>query len=157
MEPGERVCPFCGEPPGSGVFCAACGRNLGDVDQLPTRQAWEQASLVESVPGFLARMHAAGDPGAVRMARAAPGFLGRTVHMTGWVLRPIDRDVPDGYEPGLFLTVDGALHLLTASTRGAGTRDGPSDVDLVGPEVDEPGRDERLAGELDAVRRSNGL
>ena len=30
-----RVCPHCGEPPGEGVFCAACGRNLASVDRLP--------------------------------------------------------------------------------------------------------------------------
>jgi hypothetical protein len=40
MEPAERVCPFCGEPPGVGVFCAACGRNLGAVDRLPRRSEW---------------------------------------------------------------------------------------------------------------------
>jgi len=41
MEVDARVCPYCGEPPGSGVFCAACGRNLGAVERLPTRAEWE--------------------------------------------------------------------------------------------------------------------
>jgi len=36
-----RVCPFCGEPPGRGVFCEACGRNLAAVERLPTRAEWE--------------------------------------------------------------------------------------------------------------------
>jgi len=42
MAAQERVCPFCGEPPGVGVFCAACGRNLSAVAQLPTRAEWER-------------------------------------------------------------------------------------------------------------------
>ena len=41
MSADTRVCPFCGEPPGTGVFCAACGRNLATVEQLPTRAEWE--------------------------------------------------------------------------------------------------------------------
>ena len=41
MEPSDRVCPFCGEPPGAGVFCAGCGRNLAGVERLPTRAEWE--------------------------------------------------------------------------------------------------------------------
>ena len=41
MQANERVCPFCGEPPGAGVFCAACGRNLAAVERLPSRGEWE--------------------------------------------------------------------------------------------------------------------
>ena len=41
MEANERVCPFCGEPPGAGVFCSACGRNLAAVERLPSRGEWE--------------------------------------------------------------------------------------------------------------------
>jgi hypothetical protein len=41
VEANERVCPFCGEPPGAGVFCAACGRNLAAVERLPSRGEWE--------------------------------------------------------------------------------------------------------------------
>ena len=36
-EATERVCPFCGEPPGGSAFCTACGRNLTSVERLPTR------------------------------------------------------------------------------------------------------------------------
>ena len=43
----ERVCPHCGEPPGDGVFCAACGRNLSAVDRLPTRGEWEIAGTAD--------------------------------------------------------------------------------------------------------------
>ena len=41
VQANERVCPFCGEPPGAGVFCAACGRNLAAVERLPSRGEWE--------------------------------------------------------------------------------------------------------------------
>jgi hypothetical protein len=44
----ERVCPFCGEPPGAGMFCAACGRNLGAVERLPTRTEWEAGAAPAS-------------------------------------------------------------------------------------------------------------
>jgi hypothetical protein len=161
MEPGARVCPFCGEPPGPGVFCAACGRNLASVEQLPTREAWEEerapaaSAPGDPLPGFLEAMHAAGDPGAAKTPRAEPGFLGRTQHAHGWIVRPVDRDRTD--EPGLFVTVEGRLHRLTSATRGAGQRDGVRYVDLVGPEVTDPPHLERLAGELAAVLRANGL
>jgi hypothetical protein len=170
MEPGARVCPFCGEQPGPGVFCAACGRNLADVEQLPTRREWELESASEPVPAspspavalpaFLAAMHAAGDPGAAKAIRAEPGFLGRAQHARGWVVRAVGRDPDDPsgpYEPGLFVTVEGRLHRLTSKTRGMGQRDGVRYVDLVGPEVTEPEPDEPLSGELAAVLRANGL
>ena len=69
----ERVCPFCGEPPGAGVFCAACGRNLAHVERLPTR-AWEWEGAGDPAAAtaeFLAAMVAAGNPGAERLERAA--------------------------------------------------------------------------------------
>lgn len=169
MERGAHVCPFCGEPPGPGVFCAACGRNLADVEQLPTRQEWELASAPApepvgwapvALPAFLAAMHAAGDPGATKMTRAEPGFLGRAQHARGWVVRPVGRESEDPkgrYEPGLFVTVDGRLHRLTSKTRGMGQRDGVRFVDLVGPELTEPAPDEPLGAELAAVLRANGL
>jgi hypothetical protein len=174
MDPGARVCPFCGEPPGTGVFCAACGRNLADVQQLPTREAWEQASAASPEPpvspatataavgvaGFVAAMHAAGDPGAARTPRSEPGFLGRTQHAHGWVVRAVERDAaaPRGrYEPGLFVTVEGRLHSLMSASRGAGTRDGARYVDLVGPELAEPVHDARLAADLAAALRANGV
>jgi hypothetical protein len=168
MEPGARVCPFCGEPPGQGVFCTSCGRNLASVERLPTRQEWELASApvpspagaAVTLPAFLAAMHAAGDPGATKVTRAEPGFLGRAQHAHGWVVRAIEREPGDpkaGYEPGLFVSVEGQLHRLTSKARGVGTRDGHRYVDLVGPEITDPVRDGPLPGELAAVLRANGL
>jgi hypothetical protein len=173
MEPGARVCPFCGEPPGTGVFCAVCGRNLAGVPQLPTRREWElepgarlqsaapstPASGAGAVAVFLAAMHAAGDPGATKVRRAEPGFLGRTQHARGWVVRAVDRDEADPkspYEPGLFVTVDGHLHRLGSATRGL-QWDSARYVDIVGPEIAEPAHDEHLAYELASVLRANGL
>jgi hypothetical protein len=174
MDPAARVCPFCGEPPGAGVFCAVCGRNLTDIQRLPTRGAWERgsaetldaaespapASPADTVAAFLAAMHAAGDPGATNMVRAEPGFLGRARHAHGWVVRAVDRgedDSPSRHEPGLFVTVDGHLHRLDSASRGVGQRTAVRYVDIVGPEVTEPAYGERLAGELAAVLRANGL
>lgn len=174
VDAAARVCPFCGEPPGPGVFCAVCGRNLADVRQLPTRLAWEReragtpdpdrsstrASAADAVAAFVAAMHRAGDPGAADMPLADPGFLGRTKHVRGWVVRAVDRDdddPPSVYEPGLFVTVEGHLHRLDRATRGLGQRAAAGYVDSVGPEVGEPAHDERLAGELAAVLRASGL
>src|SRR6478672_10198778 len=50
MATTERVCPYCGEPPGPGVFCAACGRNLAAVEQLPTRAEWEAGATAALAP-----------------------------------------------------------------------------------------------------------
>ena len=126
----ERVCPFCGEPPGAGVFCAACGRNLANVERLPTRVEWERAEgagdPAAATAEFLAAMAAAGNPGAERLARAGGGLRRRFVE--GWVIRPVDREDFDGpkrYEPGLVLTVDGAWHRLDSELRGWGQRDFP--------------------------------
>lgn len=58
----ERVCPFCGEPPGVGVFCAACGRNLSAVEQLPTRAQWEQGGASAAVAAAPAPPDAAAPP-----------------------------------------------------------------------------------------------
>lgn len=154
MDAGTRVCPFCGEPPGPGVFCAACGRNLSQVEQLPTRGTWERerdggrespGSIADVVAAFLAAMRAAGDPGAVKLRRAEPGFLGRAQHVHGWVVHP-----------GRFITIDGRLHRLASSTQGVGYR-GPVYVDVVGPEVVEPAEAGSLADDLAAVARANGL
>ena len=51
----QRVCPDCGEPPGDGTFCSACGRNLSSVKRLPTRSEWENsdAALGVDMPGPL--------------------------------------------------------------------------------------------------------
>ena len=105
-------------------------------------------------------MHAAGDPGASKVARTEPGFLGRAQHVHGWVVRAIDRDPDDpkaGYEPGLFVTVEGQLHRLTSKTRGIGMRDGVRYVDLVGTEITDPAHDGPRAAELAEVLRANGL
>lgn len=174
MDSGARVCPFCGEPPGPGMFCAVCGRNLTDVRRLPTRLAWEReragspdparsstpASAADVVAAFLAAMHGAGDPGATKMPRAEPGILGRTKHLRGWVVRAVGRgdgDPPGSYQPGRFVTVDGHLHRLDSATRGLGQRAAVEYIDRVGPELVEPAHDERLPGELAAVLRANGL
>ena len=62
MASTERVCPYCGEPPGPGVFCAACGRNLAAVERLPTRAEWEADATAVLAP--------AAGPVAARGARA---------------------------------------------------------------------------------------
>jgi hypothetical protein len=157
MDADARVCPFCGEPPGPGVFCAACGRNLAQVEQLPTRAAWQRArdadgsppppSPATAVAAFVAAMHAAGDPGATRLPLAEPGFLGRTRHVEGWVVRAA----------GLFVTLDGRLRRLESSTRGLGQRAEVTYLETVGPETAEPDDARRLATELTAVLHANGL
>ena len=104
-------------------------------------------------------MHTAGDPGAATMRLAAPGFLGRTRHVRGWVVRPVGRGDSDAQgrgTPGLFVSVDGPLHRLDSTTQGVGLQ-GPVYVDIVGPEVDEPPDSADLAGDLAAVLRANGL
>src|SRR4051794_22152267 len=131
-----RVCPFCGEPPGAGVFCQACGRNLAAVERLPTAEEWKAGSenAVEvdpatAVAAFLAAMHEAGDPGTTEFPAGKPSLLGRTKRLRGWVVRPVDREDFEGpkrYEPGLVLTVDGAFHQLDSELRGWGQRDFPS-------------------------------
>jgi hypothetical protein len=173
VDADARVCPFCGEPPGPGVFCALCGRNLAGVRQLPTRLMWERglvgrrdavesstrASGGDAIAAFLATMHEAGDPGAAKMPCAEPGFLGRTKHVRGWVVRAVGSghdELSGRYEPGLFVTVEGHLHRLESATRGAGQRTRLEYIDLVGRAV-EPAQDERLAGELAAVLRANGV
>src|SRR3954454_23160371 len=119
-----RVCPHCGEPPGEGVFCAACGRNLASVDRLPTRAEWEGAGAqddrpladrcAEATAAFLAAMHAAGDPGTQKTAiDGRSGFRGLQVE--GWVVGAVERDdnlPPKRYESGLVLSVEGAFHQL---------------------------------------------
>ena len=160
------MCPFCGEPPGPGVFCAACGRKLSGVERLPSREEWEPAPAPSPAPAaeggvslaaFLAAMHAAGDPGAAKVRRAEPGFLGRAQHVRGWVVRASERgpDPKAPYERGLFVSTDGALHLLESALRGIQREEVRYD-DVVGPEVAEPD-DGRLAAELAAVLRAQGL
>jgi ribosomal protein L32 len=177
----ERVCPFCGEPPGPGVFCAACGRNLGAVERLPTRAQWEagggaaatpaaplpaedDASLAErcaaATAAFLAAMRAAGCPGTTRTPKEKAAMFRRAGHAEGWVVRAVDRDdevSPRRYEPGLVLTTEGEWYRLDNQVRGYGTRDFPQYEHRVGAEPIEPPADGRLPGELAAVLREHGV
>jgi hypothetical protein len=181
----ERVCPFCGEPPGAGVFCAACGRNLSAVERLPTRAEWEagagdtpadapapapaaaappavDAPLAErcaaATAAFLAAMRAAGCPGTTRTPRQKTALFRRAGHAEGWVVRAVDRDdesSPRRYEPGLVLTTDGDWYQLDNVVRGYGTRDFPRYEHSVGAEPIEAPVDERLPDELAAVLREH--
>ena len=164
-----RVCPFCGEPPGPGVFCAACGRNLAAVERLPTAEEWKAggsgaADAVEvdpaaAVAAFLAAMHEAGDPGATEFPAGKPSLLGRTRRVRGWAVRPVDREDFEGpkrYVPGLVLTVDGAFHQLDSELRGWGQRDFPIFNHSVSAEPIEAPLEPRLVAELAAVRAANG-
>src|SRR5688500_4142304 len=114
MDSQARVCSYCGQPPGAGVFCAACGRNLSQVDRLPTRAEWEtdpaaRASgpaeapsladrCAEATAAFLAAMHAAGDPGAAKTAFLGGSLLRRRPR--GWIVREVHRrnDDPMHYD-----------------------------------------------------------
>ena len=173
MESAVRVCPFCGEPPGAGVFCEACGRNLAAVERLPTRAEWEESAsagaaspeqLAErcaaAVAAFLAAMHAAGDPGTTDTFPRGTG-LRRAKHPRAWVLRKVARDPDDDdvrrYEPGLVLTVEGAFHVLESEVRGWGQRDFPRFVDTAAVEPTAMPVEGRLIGELDAVAREHGV
>lgn len=173
MQADTHVCPFCGEPPGAGVFCAACGRNLAAVDQLPTRAEWTAgagrtaaqpafASGAEATEAFLAAMRAAGDPGMTATPVAgSSGLLRRAGRLEGWVVRPVERneeDLKDGhYVPGLVLTPAGHYHRLDNKIRGWGTRDFPRFEHSVSGEPVEPPDEARLSGELAAVLEANGL
>lgn len=163
-----RVCPFCGGPPGDGVFCAVCGRNLATVERLPTSSEWERGRgdgpLLErcaaATAAFLAAMHAAGDPGAESFTKAGRSVFRRAGEVHGWVLRPVDRqdfDGPRSYEPGLVLTVDGRLHRLDSELRGWGQRSFPHYEHTVAPEPSDMPVEERLIGELAAVLSANGV
>ena len=164
-----RVCPFCGRPPGAGVFCEACGRNLAAVEQLPTAEEWEAGGgatgtevavdPAAAVAAFLAAMHDAGDPGAKDIPAGKPSFLGRTKQVRGWVVRAVDREDFEGpkrYEPGLVLTVDGAFHQFDSELRGYGQRDFPTYHHTASAEPIDAPLEPRLIAELDAVRAANG-
>ena len=158
MESGERVCPFCGERPGEGVFCAACGRNLADVERLPSRAEWARPEV--TAEEFLAAMRAAGNPGTTKTPMPRPGLFKRAGEAHGWVVRPVDREdfeEPKRYEPGLVLTVEGRWYVLQSELRGWGQRSFPSYEHHVDPEPVEPAFDARLGGELAAVLKANGV
>jgi hypothetical protein len=164
-----RVCPFCGAPPGDGVFCAACGRNLAAVERLPTRAEWAGEAVdtrslaercAEATAAFLAAMHAAGDPGATTtpMPKTSPFKRAGKVH--GWVVRPVDREdfeEPKRYEPGLVLTVEGRFHRLESELRGWGQRDFPHYEHTAGAEPIEMPEEPRLMEDLAAVMQANGV
>jgi hypothetical protein len=169
MDSGARVCPFCGELPGAGMFCAACGRNLGAVQQLPTRAEWRAESragedagptrpladrCAEATGAFLAAMHAAGDPGATELLVESRSTLRRAPRVHGWVLRPVERDddrTPRRYEPGVVLATDGRFHRLDSELRGWGQRDFPQYHHTVAPEPIDMPVEERLLDELAAT------
>jgi hypothetical protein len=169
MDRQARVCPFCGELPGTGVFCAACGRNLGGVEQLPTRSEWEVGQsaaehaeapraegCAEATASVIAAMEAAGRPGLEQIPIARRSTFGRTRKVEGWVMRPVDRDddvKPRRYEPGLFLSVHGRFHRLDNELRGWGQRDFPYYEHSVGEEPIDVPCDERLLDELNELLR----
>jgi hypothetical protein len=161
MATDARVCPFCGEPPGEGVFCTACGRNLAAVEQLPTRAEWG-AGRADPVAAFLGAMRSAGCPGTrtFPMPGAKTRFFSRTPEATAWVVRPVawdDPDEPRRHEPGLVLTTDGVFHVLESQVRGWGQRDFPRFYETVEPEPVAVAPDDRLAAELDALLSEHGV
>ena len=175
MQSDVRVCPFCGEPPGVGVFCEACGRNLAAVERLPTRAEWESSRstnttdarplaerCAEATAAFLAAMHAAGDPGAVKVPiTGVTGFRAR--QLRGWIVRAVHREDEEdydnlaNYDPGLVLTTDGDYHRLDSEVRGWGQRDFPRFHDTAAPEPVEAPAEERLMDELAAVLEASGV
>jgi hypothetical protein len=179
MESELRVCPFCGQPPGAGVFCEACGRNLAAVERLPTRAEWEGTPPAGDAGGaeggedsatpaercdaataaFLGAMHAAGDPGASKLPTGELLSFGRVRHVRGWVLREVHREPGDDvhrYEPGLVLTTDGEYRRLESEVRGWGQRDWPRFHDRAGEPIGTPA-EARLVEELGAVLREHGV
>jgi hypothetical protein len=170
MDVDERVCPFCGQPPGPGMFCASCGRNLAAVERLPTRAEWaggdkarsaDQRPLdercAEATSAFLAAMHAAGDPGAIKLPVSGSSGLWRPRRQEAWVLRPVQRaeEDPLHHEPGLVLTTEGRFHRLESEVRGWGQRDFPRYYDNVEPDPIDMPVEERLVADLAAVLRAN--
>lgn len=177
MESDLRVCPYCGEPPGPGVFCAACGRNLSAVDRLPTRSEWEAQAgsqdaaqsppedpashaerLSAAVAGFLESMQSGGNPGLTTMPASPRRTLRRQPTIEGWVVRPVARDDeerPWQYEPGLFLSAGGAFHRVDSEVRGWGQRDYPQFYDSVSAQPIKPPPEPRLIDELAALLRTH--
>ena len=171
MDPSTRVCPFCGELPGAGMFCEACGRNLASVEQLPTRAEWEAGGTPDAIDpaevaernarataAFLAAMHAAGNPGKTKTLVAGSGWRRR--HLEGWVVRAVERAdnlPPKRYESGLVLSLEGAFHALDNQARGYGTRDFPVWEHSVSSDPVAMPVEARLIADLGAVLAANGL
>jgi hypothetical protein len=177
MDSDARVCPFCGQRPGVGTFCDACGRNLSALERLPTRAEWEiepspsptavsgTRSLADrctaATESFLAAMRAVGDPGATRAPLSGGFGLRRTRRPRAWVLRPVGRENADPlhyeYEPGLLLTTDGRFHRLKSEVRGWGQARFPRYLDTAERDPIEMPVDERLIEELATVLRDNDV
>jgi hypothetical protein len=159
VDPSIRVCPYCGDPPGLGVFCGACGRNLADVARLPASAAWNDRKA-DATAAFLEAMRAAGNPGATEVPTAKRSAFRRARSLRGWVVRPVDREdfeAPRRYVPGLVLTVERQYHRLDSELRGWGQRNFPHYVHTASPDPVDPLLDERLRDELSAVRAANGV
>jgi hypothetical protein len=165
VDQSARVCPFCGEPPGEGVFCAACGRNLAAVERLPTRAEWDErrpgggepleARCAEAVAAFLAAMEAAGNPGVTSTPIPKRSPFQRARSVEGWVVRPVEREdfeEPRRYEPGLVLGTEGRFHRLDSDLRGWGQRDFPHYQHRASPEPIAMPVEERLIADLRRVR-----
>jgi hypothetical protein len=138
-----RVCPFCRQPPGPGIFCEACGRNLAMVERLPTATEFAGPDLETAVREFLEAEKATKE-----LPSAAPRAFRRTPTVTGWIVLPVDREdfeEPKRYVPGLFLSVDGAFHQLDSELRGWGQRDFPRYEQRVSAEPVEPRADQQQA------------
>jgi hypothetical protein len=172
VDPSTRVCPFCGDPPGVGVFCAACGRNLAGVERLPTSAEWSGPAAhdpraeplatraADATAAFLEAMRGAGNPGVTEIPVGKPSAFRRAPRLLGWVVRPVEREDferPTRYEPGLVLSVDGAFHRLDSELRGWGQRDFPAYHLTASPDRVEPPLEERLIDELAAVRAAHGV
>jgi hypothetical protein len=155
MDPETRVCPFCARPPGPGMFCEACGRNLAAVERLPTAReltAPAPANLETAIRDVLDAM-----PATVEIQRGKRRSFGRTPQLTGWIVVPVDRedfDEPHRYEPGLLLSVDGTLHQLDSELRGWGQRDFPQYEHRVSAEpVEVPATEALLAALAQLARK----
>jgi hypothetical protein len=157
------------------MFCEACGRSLGAIERLPTRAEWEhergrEAGSVEVSPlgercsaataSFLAAMHAAGNPGAVRTPMQKGSFFQRQRSAIGWVLRPVEREdfeKPRRYEPGLVLTIEGGFYRLHSELRGWGQSSFPHYHHTVESEAVDMPAEQRLVDELAAVLETHNV
>jgi hypothetical protein len=175
VDSSTRVCPFCGNPPGAGVFCTACGRSLADVARLPSVAEWNGSAAhdpsagaadslakraADATAAFLGAMRAAGNPGATEIPTRNRSAFRRAPRVRGWVVRPVDREDFEQqrrYEPGLVLTVEGRFHRLDSELRGWGQREFPHYVHTASADPIDPRLEERLLDELIAVRAANGV